>query len=111
MCHGRTGIVSAHLCLQHFMLLSIVTATITTFLCRLTVPIFQAISYEYTVEMTYPIPEATSASVLNAFSQVSTLSESCDSSTLFISLSSAVGQYWNDQCSSAICYTGYWCLQ
>ena len=38
---------------------------------RLTVPIFQAISYEYTVEMTYPVPEATSASVLNAFSQVS----------------------------------------
>ena len=33
-------------------------------------PTFQAIGYEYTVEMTYPLPEGMSASVLNAFSQV-----------------------------------------
>ena len=38
----------------------------------LTVPVFQAISYEYAVEITYSIPEA--ASVLNTLSQVSLLS-------------------------------------
>lgn len=31
---------------------------------------FQAISYEYAVEMTYPLPEATSATLLNLVSQV-----------------------------------------
>ena len=31
---------------------------------------FQAVSYEYAVEMTYPLPEATSATLLNLVSQV-----------------------------------------
>ena len=34
---------------------------------------FQAISYEYAVEMTYPLPEATSATLLNLVSQVITM--------------------------------------
>ena len=32
---------------------------------------FQAISYEYAVEMTYPLPEGTSATMVNVVSQVS----------------------------------------
>ena len=40
---------------------------------RLLLPTFEAIGYEYTVEMTYPLPEAMSASVLNGFSQVCTI--------------------------------------
>ena len=34
---------------------------------------FQAISYEYAVEMTYPLPEGTSANIVNVVSQVSTI--------------------------------------
>ena len=33
---------------------------------------FQAIAYEFGVEMTFPVPEGVSVSVLNAFSQVHT---------------------------------------
>ena len=45
--------------------------------CRALIPTFMAISYEYTVEMTYPIPEGMSAAVLNAFSQVDLSSHTC----------------------------------
>ena len=31
---------------------------------------YQAVSYEYAVEMTYPLPEATSAGLINVMSQV-----------------------------------------
>ena len=36
---------------------------------RISMSDFQAISYEYAVEMTYPLPEATSATLLNLVSQ------------------------------------------
>ena len=32
---------------------------------------FQAVAYEYAVEMTYPLPEGTSANIVNVVSQVS----------------------------------------
>ena len=37
---------------------------------RISMSGFQAVSYEYAVEMTYPLPEATSATLLNLVSQV-----------------------------------------
>ena len=40
------------------------------FVCRATTTSFMAIAYEYAVEMTYPLPEGTSAGLMNASSQV-----------------------------------------
>ena len=50
--------------------IQILCLILTGFQCL--VKSFQAISYEYAVEMTYPLPEATSATLLNLVSQVMT---------------------------------------
>ena len=41
-----------------------------SFDCRATTTSFMAVAYEYAVEMTYPLPEGTSAGLMNASSQV-----------------------------------------
>ena len=43
---------------------------------------FQAVAYEYAVEMTYPLPEGTSANIVNVVSQVGrhTVDQVCASS-------------------------------
>lgn len=38
--------------------------------CRATTTSFMAVAYEYAVEMTYPLPEGTSAGLVNLSSQV-----------------------------------------
>ncbi len=70
-------------------------------------PTFQAIAYEYTVEMTYPLPEAMSASLLNGFSQVCTMPRMLAWVLLLILADS---QYRGYQRSGIVCDTGYWCL-
>ena len=41
-----------------------------SFACRAATTSFAAIAYEYAVEMTYPLPESTSAGLVNVSSQV-----------------------------------------
>ena len=67
------------------VLFTLFAYTVQTLLCTLlayypsssSVATFQAVAYEYAVEMTYPLPEGTSATIINVVSQVSWTLLSC----------------------------------